>query len=446
MRQQASAARHRERVQDDRPEPQRSAQRHQPPSHRRAGGVRVARREPAADAELRHPPRRRPAPGRRPRRRDQNATARSWRPAAPSNLTAQALTHTAVLLQVDRRLEQRDHVSASRARSGGGAFQEVGERAGQHQILRGGRARAVDPLRLQSAGAQRRRATRPTPTSPAPPPLPAPRACVRDDNTACLLNGKFRITGEMKNFDNPPQTFALQVMDFPGGRAESNQASFWESFNAGNFEIAIKMLDACSTAAGPPPAHLLGVLRWLDRQAHRHDGRGHADRCSSSRSTIPPTRSRPRSPTPWRSPAPARARPAPARADATTACLLGGRFKVTGSMRDAQNQVFTTKVMQFPGALSVSRGTAPRPIRPRSSSRSAGQLRDWREDGRRLLAAAGGSAAVLLDLLRRAHQRRRPRCARFTPRPAASTSGATRRASLPTTEGRTMAFPVRSAV
>ena len=43
----------------------------------------------------------------------------------------------------------------------------------------------------------------------------------------------------------------------------------------------------------------------------------------------------------------------PCTPNATTACLLGGRFRVTGSMRDAQNQVFTTRVMQFPGSLSL---------------------------------------------------------------------------------------------
>ncbi len=75
-------------------------------------------------------------------------------------------------------------------------------------------------------------------------------ACVPDSHTACLLDGQFRITGTMKNFATPPATFAIEVMDFAGGRAESDEAVFWESFEPGNFEVAVKMKDACSLPAG----------------------------------------------------------------------------------------------------------------------------------------------------------------------------------------------------
>ena len=86
----------------------------------------------------------------------------------------------------------------------------------------------------------------------------------------------------MKNFANPPVTFPLQVMDFPGGRAESDQASFWESFAMGNFEIAMKMADACSF----PPGHPLrdywvffGALtdEETDMTIHGHGHRGDLD-------------------------------------------------------------------------------------------------------------------------------------------------------------------------
>ncbi len=74
--------------------------------------------------------------------------------------------------------------------------------------------------------------------------------CQRDATTACLLD-RFRITGEMKNFASPPTTFAANVMSFDG-RAESDQAVFFDSFTRGNFEVGVKMVDACSLPEGHP--------------------------------------------------------------------------------------------------------------------------------------------------------------------------------------------------
>jgi hypothetical protein len=82
--------------------------------------------------------------------------------------------------------------------------------------------------------------------------------CTRNANTACLLGGRFKVTGAMRNAQN--QVFPTKVMQFPGAvslrvprnRAETNQAAFFQSFSAGNFEIGVKMLDACSLPQGHP--------------------------------------------------------------------------------------------------------------------------------------------------------------------------------------------------
>ena len=82
---------------------------------------------------------------------------------------------------------------------------------------------------------------------------PSLESCVPGDEVACLLGGRFRVTGSMKSFDDPPQSFATEVMAFPGGgRAESDQAVFFESFTTGNFEAGVKMVDACGFPQGNP--------------------------------------------------------------------------------------------------------------------------------------------------------------------------------------------------
>ena len=74
-----------------------------------------------------------------------------------------------------------------------------------------------------------------------PPPVP----CEASAGTACLFDGRFQVTGSMQSFDDPPATVPVRVMDFAGGRAESDQSVFFESFQAGNFELGVKMVDAC---------------------------------------------------------------------------------------------------------------------------------------------------------------------------------------------------------
>ncbi|MFN7940848.1 MAG: hypothetical protein U0X73_04570 [Thermoanaerobaculia bacterium] len=91
-------------------------------------------------------------------------------------------------------------------------------------------------------------------------PLLAPflsaTGCVSDSDTACHLSGRFRVevtystTGQASSPLGVNQTLTrtsgnAQVMSFNGERATSNQASFWFFFDPANFEMGVKMVDAC---------------------------------------------------------------------------------------------------------------------------------------------------------------------------------------------------------
>lgn len=81
---------------------------------------------------------------------------------------------------------------------------------------------------------------------PALAPFLAPATgtspCVRDVRTACLLAGRFEVrvawTTETGSGDG-------QVMGFGGERAESDQSAFFTFFDPANFEMGVKMVDAC---------------------------------------------------------------------------------------------------------------------------------------------------------------------------------------------------------
>jgi len=66
--------------------------------------------------------------------------------------------------------------------------------------------------------------------------------CVPSMTTACLLGGRFRVEVQWFTID---ATGPGQVMSFGGERAESDQSVFWWFFNAANFEMGVKMADAC---------------------------------------------------------------------------------------------------------------------------------------------------------------------------------------------------------
>ncbi len=66
--------------------------------------------------------------------------------------------------------------------------------------------------------------------------------CIRDADTACLLGGKFKVEVEWTTATN---TGTGKVMSFNGERAESAESAFFWFFNSTNFEMGVKMVDAC---------------------------------------------------------------------------------------------------------------------------------------------------------------------------------------------------------
>ena len=128
--------------------------------------------------------------------------------------------------------------------------------------------------------------------SPAPepdPPTPPGEAdlpCLRDNLTACLLgnDGRFEVTVQMRDFANPPNgpgnPFPGMVQTYNGESSETKQSVSFYSFEFGNVEIFVKMVDACSSgfnsfwvfAAGATTAETVILIRdtWTG-QVYRID-------------------------------------------------------------------------------------------------------------------------------------------------------------------------------
>ena len=66
--------------------------------------------------------------------------------------------------------------------------------------------------------------------------------CIPDSDTACLLGGKFKVEVDWVTATNAG---IGKVMSFNGERAESPESVFFWFFNASNFEMGVKMVDAC---------------------------------------------------------------------------------------------------------------------------------------------------------------------------------------------------------
>jgi hypothetical protein len=66
--------------------------------------------------------------------------------------------------------------------------------------------------------------------------------CSDDADTACHLAGRFQVEVEWTTVSD---SGAAQVMSFGGQRASSDQSSFWWFFDPANFEMGVKMVDAC---------------------------------------------------------------------------------------------------------------------------------------------------------------------------------------------------------
>lgn len=71
--------------------------------------------------------------------------------------------------------------------------------------------------------------------------------CVRDASTACLIGGRFEVEVDWQTDGGNGKA---QVMDFGGQRAENNESVFWWFFGPTNFEMGVKVLQACIPALG----------------------------------------------------------------------------------------------------------------------------------------------------------------------------------------------------
>jgi hypothetical protein len=67
--------------------------------------------------------------------------------------------------------------------------------------------------------------------------------CVEDAQTTCLVNGRFEVK---LNWQTASGTGPGQVMSFGGQRAESDESAFFWFFSPSNFELGLKILDACA--------------------------------------------------------------------------------------------------------------------------------------------------------------------------------------------------------
>jgi hypothetical protein len=83
-------------------------------------------------------------------------------------------------------------------------------------------------------------------------------ACIPSSTTACHLDGRFQVRVDFSTTGpaaggpvssdafSPETSGAAQVMSFNGERASSDQSSFWFFFDNANFEMGVKMVDACT--------------------------------------------------------------------------------------------------------------------------------------------------------------------------------------------------------
>lgn len=71
--------------------------------------------------------------------------------------------------------------------------------------------------------------------------------CARDADTACLLGGRFEVEVDWRTSS---ASGVGQVMSFGGQRTENEESVFWWFFGPTNFEMGVKMLNACVPALG----------------------------------------------------------------------------------------------------------------------------------------------------------------------------------------------------
>lgn len=71
--------------------------------------------------------------------------------------------------------------------------------------------------------------------------------CTRDADTACLQSNRFEVE---VGWETGSSSGAAQVMNFGGQRTENDESVFFWFFSPTNFEMAVKVLDACGPALG----------------------------------------------------------------------------------------------------------------------------------------------------------------------------------------------------
>jgi hypothetical protein len=72
--------------------------------------------------------------------------------------------------------------------------------------------------------------------------LQTPGPCVAGAATACLQSGRFEVKVD---WETSTSTGTGQVMSFGGQQAENDESSFWWFFSPTNFELGVKVLNAC---------------------------------------------------------------------------------------------------------------------------------------------------------------------------------------------------------
>lgn len=68
--------------------------------------------------------------------------------------------------------------------------------------------------------------------------------CENSAQSACLLSGRFQVNGTFYNSTSGKAQ--SQVQSFGGARAQSDESVFYFFADSSNFELGVKMLDACS--------------------------------------------------------------------------------------------------------------------------------------------------------------------------------------------------------
>ena len=72
---------------------------------------------------------------------------------------------------------------------------------------------------------------------------------MRSVSVACLLDGRFEVKVRMHDFSTPPQLFVGKIQTYNGESSETDQSVSFYSFQDGNVEVFVKMVNACSNTS-----------------------------------------------------------------------------------------------------------------------------------------------------------------------------------------------------